>query len=925
MNFSVNNIKSYLSNFLRPQNVLNTESVNDLKKDRANNLIEKLKRYRKYKVEMRIDAFDNAVTAAEDPLLPDREQLLSFYKQAMRDPHLRSLVRTNILKIIGSPFALYKKGTDEIDLDATMMFQSPWFESYRYHFHESELWGTTLIHFPKTTPSRNKKYADLEFAGRVEVVPREHVKPETGDLLIDLSHSKGIPYREEPWNSWFMEIGDPNDLGLLVIATKYVIFKNYSLGDWSRYIEKYGFPILAIKTATENEAELAKIEEMAANFGSNLWMIGDDQDEIDIKERTHNKGYEVFIDFIKYCEEKLAVLIGGQTGSIEEKAYVGSAQVHERILNEYMEAGVRREIYHINGELFPFLEKNGYKLDGLEYRYVGYNTNSIGDTSKNEDIADIKAKFDAYGVGVRAGAITPQRDDEEVFRQSLGIPNIGKEAEKAWKDDEGVRRPITLKMKEEGAEQAKPASEEPPEDSVNFTEPSAQVSAEGVGMTLTARVNGLYHSCCETLSAELQLTNLDKLARAAAERVFDKKLSGKNIDKKLWQETVGQLIDGINSGYGRSISGVKYGSPDHQLLLQYRYNVQVFAAFKNHHNTNELVNALIDENGNIRSKSAFKKAAGLVNSKYNKNWISTEYNQAVLAARNGYRWRQIEERSNIFPTVEYVGVADDNQSQICKDLDGGVWKWDDPILDTIAPSNHWGCRSFLKSSKKEPAPKTSGEQVKKAFKNNPGKTGDPFTKDHPYYKLQDQYKDAAQRLFGITSLITHNLDRFRSNVKQLELLDGKQHKIQTYKESGGFVATHKNADANDLSINSKAAEVLAKDKGHGVIIREHVEDGTPNPELMVDQVLSDVKSPIKPYTLDNRVKDAIRRQNLDNVVWNVKGTPSLNDMENGLRRAFHNRGKLSYVDIVYKDKTTRITRKMFDNGVILKELELIWK
>lgn len=57
---------------------------------------------------------------------------------------------------------------------------------------------------------------------------------------------------------------------------------------------------------------------------------------------------------------------------------------------------------------------------------------------------DLKTRFDYYGVGVRAGAITPSRSDEETFRAMAGLPPMSKEVQSAWDEDGGVRRPITL-------------------------------------------------------------------------------------------------------------------------------------------------------------------------------------------------------------------------------------------------------------------------------------------------------------------------------------------------------------------------------------------------------------------------------------------------------------------------------------------------
>jgi capsid protein len=88
---------------------------------------------------------------------------------------------------------------------------------------------------------------------------------------------------------------------------------------------------------------------------------------------------------------------------------------------------------------------------------------------KTEEMAElerIKAEADAYGVGVRAGAITPQTDDEQAFRERLNLPPVSADAKRAWSEDKGVRRPITLVPS--GGERAvpgQPKSDAPEEES----------------------------------------------------------------------------------------------------------------------------------------------------------------------------------------------------------------------------------------------------------------------------------------------------------------------------------------------------------------------------------------------------------------------------------------------------------------------------
>ena len=49
-----------------------------------------------------------------------------------------------------------------------------------------------------------------------------------------------------------------------------------------------------------------------------------------------------------------------------------------------------------------------------------------------------------YGVGVRAGVITPNAEDEAWFRSMLGLPAMPAEVTADWLGTGGVRHPITL-------------------------------------------------------------------------------------------------------------------------------------------------------------------------------------------------------------------------------------------------------------------------------------------------------------------------------------------------------------------------------------------------------------------------------------------------------------------------------------------------
>ena len=78
---------------------------------------------------------------------------------------------------------------------------------------------------------------------------------------------------------------------------------------------------------------------------------------------------------------------------------------------------------------------------------AGANGTDDGSSERENRLADIeesKAIADSYGVGVRAGAITPTIEDENYMRQKQGLPAITEATRSAWQKDGGIRRPITL-------------------------------------------------------------------------------------------------------------------------------------------------------------------------------------------------------------------------------------------------------------------------------------------------------------------------------------------------------------------------------------------------------------------------------------------------------------------------------------------------
>ena len=76
-------------------------------------------------------------------------------------------------------------------------------------------------------------------------------------------------------------------------------------------------------------------------------------------------------------------------------------------------------------------------------------------------------------------------------------------------------------------------------------------------------------------------------------------------------------------------------------------------------------------------------------------YIETVYRTNFTTAHTAGRWRSAQ-ASKLVSMLKFVGVADDRQTdEICKPLNNTVKPKDDPIWQTIAPPNHFSCRSGI--------------------------------------------------------------------------------------------------------------------------------------------------------------------------------------------------------------------------------------
>lgn len=292
---------------------------------------------------------DNAISMAENSLDPSRFKLYSIYDN-IRDLHVKSQMRTAIFGVVKQKWVIVDEN-NVIDEELTKLLQKLWFHELSKKIIETEFYGHSMIYF-----WMNEKTREIE---KTKLFPRIHVNPEKGVLIPDLNREDiTVPYQNEVFDKIFLEVGEPGDLGLLKDVARWCILKWWSIKDWARSSEKWGDPHLVIQSSSDDDSENTKKAEMAQNFGGNSWMMISAEDKVTLLERNQaGSSHLIFLDFLKVSNEENSKGINGQTATADTQAFVGTAEVQERILDDYTESRLMSLMYFHNEKTLPFLVK----------------------------------------------------------------------------------------------------------------------------------------------------------------------------------------------------------------------------------------------------------------------------------------------------------------------------------------------------------------------------------------------------------------------------------------------------------------------------------------------------------------------------------------------------------------------------------------
>lgn len=630
-----------------------------------------------------IGKWRNAIRSADRGRV---RQLYDLLDDIRLDGVVLDAIDKRIKAVVNADYSFFNAKGEEVDSIIDDIIDKDAFDQLVTELMMAEIQGRSCVELTMS-----------EDGLKVDTIPAQHIYLEEKMIIPDLSNwEKGIKYEGM---DHIIVTGQPADYGILVSAAQYAIYKRGGFGDWAQWIELFGMPQRVGKYHANDPEGRRQIIDALSQMGSASFVATPFETEIEVKDTQKGNG-NAYDQFRRALNEEILITILGQT--LTTIAGTNGArslgEVHETVEKSKNKADIRYIIRKLNARLVPFLVARGYTEAAGGYFSV---PNEVDSTT----VSDL----------VQLSKIIPIPSIYVYNRYGIPKPEDGQEV--AGQVQESAS----------GKEIKTPEEPEPKEPKKNKKERKLRFFADAL-----PRLQGYLRNWTTSIRlADYKVGGIDiaPLIQEALRSLYD----GEELDafEQLFMANDTPLQKGLDLAFEDVDDELS------EFVDEFKYNTSVFNAFKTHSESKALQDAMLDENGNLRSFSKFKKAVEPILGKYNRVWLQTEYNTAVRAADSARYFQEALRTKHIFPNLEYLESVASNKREDHLEYVGTVLPIEHPWWDEHMPPSAWNCKCSVRKSRKEvtEVPSEEVDDIPAPLRNNPGKSASPFKlKEHPYLK-----------------------------------------------------------------------------------------------------------------------------------------------------------------------------------------------
>lgn len=323
--------------------------ASNVKKERER-LIERLVSTQQYFSRKNIQDWKDASDIAESHSNPNRVQLMEIFKRITLDAHLHAVMTVIKSRISSIDAFIVDQNGEPLDVDLSSI---KWFRDLLNYAIESKFYGYSLC---ELMPYENDATTTL--------VPRHHVVPSKRIVRPYPYSDAGAISVDDPMYSKTLILFDDCTLGLLHKVAPLILMKSGVLSAWSEYAELFGMPIRIGRTDIRNPQSYKNMSNMLVEMGSASSAVLDKDDLIEFIETSKGDAFNVYDRLIANIDAQVSKMFLGQTGTTDEKAYSGSANVHSQVLDAIISSYLKEIESMINKEAMPKILSQGLLLNG---------------------------------------------------------------------------------------------------------------------------------------------------------------------------------------------------------------------------------------------------------------------------------------------------------------------------------------------------------------------------------------------------------------------------------------------------------------------------------------------------------------------------------------------------------------------------------
>lgn len=300
-----------------------------------------------------IQKWRNALKSAE-MIMGRRVLLYDLYDEILLDGVLKNLIAKRILGVTKNELVYVNANGEENEVVCKLL-KSKKGRELRKEIQKQKAYGISVVELGNDNGNLS-----------VYSVPRKHILPKIGKIVKEQYGTDGYSYREGILGRTVLEVGKWDDLGYILEACPYVIYKRGGFGDWAQYAQIFGMPFRKATYDGYNETARMQLEKALEEAGSAPYIVLPEGSTIEFIEQKGAQGSTDLYDRMrKACNEEMSILILGQSQTTmkEQGKLGGNDDTHAQTEDDINLDDREDELSIFNENVKPILISLGFPLD----------------------------------------------------------------------------------------------------------------------------------------------------------------------------------------------------------------------------------------------------------------------------------------------------------------------------------------------------------------------------------------------------------------------------------------------------------------------------------------------------------------------------------------------------------------------------------